>query len=53
MTRPRVLVCDDKENLTKLFQRILPPDRYDVTTAGDGERALALLSASSFDVCGG
>ena len=50
MTRPRVLVCDDKENFTKLFQRILPPDRYEVTTAGDGERALGLLSAGGFDV---
>jgi len=50
MTRPRVLVCDDKENFTKLFQRILPPDRYEVTTAGDGERALGLLAAGGFDV---
>ncbi len=50
MTRPRVLVCDDKENFTKLFQRILPADRFDVTTAGDGGRALGLLAASRFDV---
>jgi two-component system response regulator HydG len=45
-----VLVCDDKENFTKLFQRILPPDRFDVTTAGDGERALGLVAAGGFDV---
>jgi two-component system response regulator HydG len=50
MSRPRVLVCDDKENFTKLFQRILPDDKYDVTTASDGARALGLLSATSFDV---
>lgn len=50
MTRPRVLVCDDKENFTKLFQRILPPDRYEVTAAGDGERALGFLAAGGFDV---
>jgi two-component system response regulator HydG len=46
----RVLVCDDKENFTKLFRRILPADRYDVTTAEDGQRALALVAAGDFDV---
>jgi len=50
MTRPRILVCDDKENFTKLFQRILPDDKYDVTTASGGARALGLLSATAFDV---
>jgi two-component system response regulator HydG len=50
MIRARVLVCDDKENFTKLFRRILPDDRFDVTTAADGDRALALLAATSFDV---
>ncbi|MCA9674144.1 MAG: sigma-54-dependent Fis family transcriptional regulator [Dehalococcoidia bacterium] len=50
MTLPRVLVCDDKENYTKLFQRILPDDRFEVVTAGDGARALGLLAASEFDV---
>ena len=50
MNRARVLVCDDKENFTKLFRRILPEDRFDVTTAADGERALALIAATAFDV---
>ncbi len=50
MTRARVLVCDDKENFVKLFRRILPEDRFDVTTAMDGARALALVAASDFDV---
>jgi DNA-binding NtrC family response regulator len=50
MTRARILVCDDKENFLKLFRRILPEDRYDVTTAADGSRALGLLSAGAFDV---
>ena len=50
MTRARVLVVDDKENFTKLFRRLLPEDRFDVTTAGDGTRALALIGASEFDV---
>jgi DNA-binding NtrC family response regulator len=50
MNRARVLVCDDKENFTKLFRRILPEDRFDVTTAPDGDRAVALIAAVSFDV---
>ncbi len=50
MTRARVLVVDDKENFTKLFRRLLPEDRFEVTTAGDGDRALALIAAGDFDV---
>ena len=49
MTRSRVLVVDDKENLVKLLDRILSAE-FDVTTAEDGTRALALLSANEFDV---
>ncbi|MBA3464160.1 MAG: sigma-54-dependent Fis family transcriptional regulator [Deltaproteobacteria bacterium] len=48
--KARVLVCDDKENFTKLFRRILPEDKYDVTTAEDGARSLALVAAGDFDV---
>ena len=48
--KARVLVCDDKENFTKLFRRILPDAQYDVTTAEDGTRALALVAAGDFDV---
>jgi len=40
----RILVADDKENITKLFRRILPAD-YDVITAEDGTRALALVTS--------
>lgn len=50
MSRARVLVVDDKENYTKLFRRILPEDRFDVTTAEDGERAIGLTTAAPFDV---
>ena len=50
MSKARVLVCDDKENFTKLFRRLLPEDRFDVTTAGDGARAIALVGAGNFDV---
>ena len=48
--KARVLVCDDKENFTKLFRRILPEARFDVTTAEDGTRALGLVAAGDFDV---
>ncbi len=48
--KARVLVCDDKENFTKLFRRILPEDKFDVTTAEDGGRSLALVAAGDFDV---
>ncbi|MFP2903361.1 sigma-54-dependent transcriptional regulator, partial [Corallococcus sp. 4LFB] len=47
--KPSVLVVDDKENMLKLFARILG-DAYAVTTAPDGVQALALLSARAFDV---
>ncbi len=49
MTPTRVLVVDDKENMLKLFTRILA-DGYEVTTASDGNRALALVATGEFDV---
>jgi DNA-binding NtrC family response regulator len=47
--RPRVLVADDKENILGLLKDILG-DRFDVTTAQDGSRALALALNGDFDV---
>ena len=49
MTRPRVLVVDDKDNIVKLLERVLSSE-FDVVTAGDGTRALGLLASQSFDV---
>jgi DNA-binding NtrC family response regulator len=49
MSRPEVLVVDDKENMRKLFSRILG-DAYAVTEAADGTQALVLLASRSFDV---
>jgi len=49
MSLPSVLVVDDKENMLKLFVRILGP-AYEVVTAGDGERAISLLASRPFDV---
>jgi two-component system response regulator AtoC len=48
MERARVLVVDDKENIRKLLARILG-ESYDVTTAPDGNRAIALAAAQHFD----
>jgi two-component system response regulator AtoC len=50
MTAPvRVLVVDDKENMLKLFARILA-EGYRLTTAADGARALSLVATEEFDV---
>ncbi len=47
--RPRVLVVDDKENMLKLFEKILEGG-HEVETAGDGARALSLVATRPFDV---
>lgn len=49
MTRARVLVVDDKDNIVKLLARILSPE-FDVTTAENGTRALGMISANEYDV---
>ena len=49
MSRGRVLVVDDKDNIRTLLTRILSPE-YEVTAADDGTRALALISATEYDV---
>ncbi len=49
MERTRVLVADDKENMVKLFAKILA-DGFDVDGAGDGARALALVATRAYDV---
>ncbi len=49
MERPRVLVVDDKENMLKLLARVLG-DAFDVETAPDGTRALALVASRPWDV---
>ena len=49
MSRARILVVDDKENMLKLFAKILG-DEYELTTAADGGRALLLVEQQDFDV---
>jgi len=49
MNRPAVLVVDDKENMLKLFAKILG-EEHNLTTASDGAKALALIAEHEFDV---
>ena len=49
MAPVRVLVVDDKENILKLFGKILA-DGHQLTTALDGARALSLIATEEFDV---
>ncbi len=49
MADVRVLVVDDKENMLKLFGKILSSG-YRLTTVGDGGRALSLVATEEFDV---
>ena len=48
MSKARVLVVDDKENMLELFEKILAGS-CELTTAGDGLRALSLVANESFD----
>src|SRR5512138_3484979 len=45
----RVLVADDKENMRKLFAKILA-DGFEVEEAEDGARALGLVATRVYDV---
>ncbi len=49
MPRARILVVDDKENMLKLFAKILG-EEYELITAAEGGRALALVASQPFDV---
>jgi two-component system response regulator AtoC len=49
MAKVRVLVADDKENMLKLFEKILS-DGHEVDTAPDGARALGLVATREYDV---
>ncbi|MBZ0252425.1 MAG: sigma-54 dependent transcriptional regulator, partial [Candidatus Methylomirabilis sp.] len=49
MRQPRVLVVDDKENILKLFERILGHD-FDLTIVEDGAKAASILAIEEFDV---
>ena len=48
MDRAHILVIDDRENILKLFVRILG-DTHEVTTAADGATAISLIGSREFD----
>jgi two-component system response regulator GlrR len=45
----RLLVADDKETILKLFQDAFAHG-FDITTAADGQKALAMALNGNFDV---
>lgn len=49
MSRARILVVDDKENMLKLFQKILG-DKHDLTVTDDSAKALAFIEIQHFDL---
>ena len=49
MARAHILVVDDKENMLKLFCRLLS-DQHDITTAADGRSGLDALKEDDFDL---
>jgi len=49
VSRARILVVDDKQNMLTLFARILG-EEYELTTAADGGRALSLVATKEYDV---
>ncbi len=46
----RVLVVDDEPDVSRLIERVLVAEGYDVTTLGDGLAALKRLSTERFDL---
>lgn len=49
MSRARVLLVDDKENMLKLLTKVLEGD-FDLVTASDGARALSHIASEEFDL---
>jgi len=46
----RVLLVDDEALVLQLFEAVLQEEHHDVTTAGDGNAAMAALARGTFDV---
>ena len=45
-----VLIVDDEVNIRKVLAAMLKREGYEVTTAGDGEQALAAMQRAAIDV---
>ncbi|HKL20564.1 MAG TPA: response regulator, partial [Tichowtungia sp.] len=47
---PRIIIVDDEPTILNLLNKILTGQGYDVTPTSNGENALDLLKAESFDL---
>jgi two-component system alkaline phosphatase synthesis response regulator PhoP len=50
MSRPRILVVDDEQHIVSLLSMTLRKAGYEVITASNGSKALALCEAFAFDL---
>jgi two-component system response regulator AtoC len=50
IAKPRILVVDDEEKMRRVLAMALQSFGYDVSSAGDGEQALALFDDAPFDL---
>jgi DNA-binding NtrC family response regulator len=48
--KTRLLIVDDEDDLRDLLSQVLTKTGYDIATASDGEKAIELLYANTFDV---
>lgn len=46
----RILLVDDEEIVLRLFETVLELDHHEVTTASNGNGALAALASGQFDI---
>jgi len=47
---PRILVADDEDSMRFLLREVMRREGYDVEVAADGEQALQMVRAGSFDL---
>jgi two-component system, OmpR family, response regulator len=50
-TKPKVLLCEDDQNLGNVIKEYLQLNDYDVTLERDGRLGLAAFQRESFDIC--
>ncbi len=50
MAKERVLVVDDEQSIREFLEIMLKREKYEVTTAANGSKALRLLEKESFDM---
>ena len=50
MSRPRILVVDDEQHIVSLLSMTLRKEGYEVVSANNGEKALALVGVFEFDL---